>query len=121
MKTKDDVLRESGLSYSTLVKYAGLGLLPKPQRVWRGRKGSESHYPDEVIELIGTIEEERDSGLTLRQIAENRRIERATDAFAEVMKKYPNYHFTHGKVVKEKKDSKGSIKVTVKMVGVKRR
>jgi len=121
MKTKGDVLRESGLSYPTLVKYTGLGLLPKPQRVWRGRKGSESLYPDDVTKLIGRVKEERDSGLTLRQIAENRAVERATDVFTELISKYPDYHFTGGKITKEKKGSKGSIEVTVKMVAVKRR
>lgn len=121
MKTISDIVNEAGITYHTLVKYTGLGLLPKPQRVWRGRKGSESLYPDNVIELIDRIKEERDSGLTLRQIAENSRIERATDAFTDVIKKYPDYHFTHGEIVDEKKESEGSIEVTVKMVGLKRR
>ena len=76
MKTLQDVTQETGISYYTLVKYTGLGLVPKPQRVWRGRKGSESLYPDNTIYLINMIIKQKESGLTLRQIAENRRIER---------------------------------------------
>lgn len=70
MNTLSDVLRESGLSYRTLVKYTEIGLLPKPQRVWRGRKGSESIYPDDIIDRIKTIQELKAQGKSLAQIKE---------------------------------------------------
>ena len=111
-------MKETGISYYTVVKYTGLGLLPKPQRVWRGRKGSESWYPDEVINTIRHIKEEQKSGLTLRQIAENRRVERATDIFADVMATYPDYHLTKGQI-KAKDNPDGSISVTIEMKGEK--
>ena len=120
MKTLKDVLHNTGLSYSTLVKYTGLGLVPKPQRVWRGRKGSESWYPNDVIDTIKHIKEEQSSGLTLRQIAENRKVERATDVFADIMVNYPDYHFISGEIIKSDENPDGSIVVEVKMVGVKR-
>ena len=119
MRTLQDVTQETGISYYTLVKYTGLGLIPKSQRVWRGRKGSESLYPDSIVDTIKNIEKDKQSGLTLRQIAENRRIERAMDVFAEVMTKFPNYHFTHGSIAKEYKNPDGSIIVKLEMVGEK--
>lgn len=70
MNTLSDVLRESGLSYRTLVKYTEIGLLSKPQRVWRGRKGSESIYPDDIIDRIKTIQELKAQGKSLAQIKE---------------------------------------------------
>jgi DNA-binding transcriptional MerR regulator len=70
MKTLSDVLRESGLSYRTLVKYLQMGLLPKPQRVWRGRRGSESLYPDDVIEIISWVKLQQELGFSLAEIAE---------------------------------------------------
>lgn len=75
MKTLSDVLRESGLSYRTLVKYLQMGLLPKPQRVWRGRRGSESLYPDDVIEIINWVKLQQESGFSLAEIAEQCRKE----------------------------------------------
>ena len=55
MKTLQDILQVTGLSYHTLVKYTSLGLIPNPKRVWRGRKGSESHYHDDIIEQSMTL------------------------------------------------------------------
>ena len=121
MKTLYDVLQETGISYYTLVKYTGLGLIPKPQRVWRGRKGSESWYPDEVVDSIKHMKEEQKSGLTLREIAENRKVERATDVFATIITNYPDYHFISGEITKTDENSDGSIVVKVEMVGLKRR
>jgi len=121
MKLLQDVLQETGISYYTLVKYTGLGLVPKSERVWRGRKGSESWYLDDVVDIINRIKEEKDSGLTLRQIAENQKVERATDVFADIMTNYPDYHFTSGEITKTDENPDGSIVVNVKIVGVKRR
>jgi len=79
MKTLSEVLRDSGLSYQTLVKYTQMGLVPKPERVWGGRgKGSQSFFPDDVIERIERVRSKQESGLTLAEIAENVRPERKT-------------------------------------------
>ena len=120
MKLLQDVLQETGISYYTLVKYTGLGLVPKSQRIWRGRKGSISLFPADIINTINRIKEERKSGLTLRQIAENRYIEKVTDIYTDIMAKYPAYHFTSGEIIKSDEKPDGSIVVKVKMVGVKR-
>ena len=121
MESIHEVLQETGISYHTLVKYAGMGLLPKPQRVWRGRKGSESLYPDDVIDIISRIKEEQDSGLTLRQIVQNWEVIKATDAFTAVIRMFPDYHFISGEITEKKDNPDGSIVVKANLVGVKRR
>ena len=117
MKTLQDVTQETGISYHTLVKYTGLGLVPKSQRVWRGRKGSESLYPDNTIYIINLIMEEKKTGLTLRKIAENRRVERAVTAFASVINDFPGYRFTRATAIESEERFDGSIVVKVEMVG----
>ena len=119
MVALQDVIQDTGISYYTLVKYTGLGLIPKPERIWRGRKGSESLYPDNIVKTIKNIEKDKKSGLTLRQVAENRRLERAIDGFAAVMAMFPGYHFTHGSVTKEYENPDGSIVVKLRMIGEK--
>ncbi|MFC2038846.1 hypothetical protein ACFLUG_03655 [Chloroflexota bacterium] len=121
MKMLQDVLKESGISYSTLVKYTGLGLLPQGERIWRGRKGSESVYSDSVIDTIKSVKDDKKSGLTLRQIAENKRVERSMDAFAEVMNKYPGYRFTVGRTIDTGQKRDGSISIIVQITGVPRK
>jgi DNA-binding transcriptional MerR regulator len=70
MKTLSEVLRDGKLSYRTLVKYVEMGIIPKPQRIWRGRKGSESLYSDEVVEIINRVRSLQKRRFTLREIAE---------------------------------------------------
>jgi DNA-binding transcriptional MerR regulator len=78
MKTLSDVLRDADIEYQTLIKYISIGLLPKPRRVWRGRKGSQSLYPDEIIDIINQIKLLKKQGLSLTKIAEQVRSERAS-------------------------------------------
>ena len=121
MKLLQDVLQETGISYNTLVKYTGLGLVTNSQRVWRGRKGSESWYPDEVVDTIKHIKEDQKSGLTLRQIAENRKVGRAMNVYTDIMTNYQGYHFISGEITQTDENPDGSIVVKVEMLGVKRR
>ena len=121
MKSQEDVLQESGISYYTLFKYTSLGLVPHSQRVWRGRKGSESWYPDDTVNTIKRIKEEQKSGLTLREIAENWKIERALKAFTAVMNDFPDYRFVSGVATESHENPDGSIIVKVELRGVKRR
>ena len=79
MKTLKEVLQETGISYHTLVKYSGMGLIPKPKRVWRGRKGSQSLYANKTIGAINRIKLKQGDGLTLREInKELQRLERTS-------------------------------------------
>jgi len=124
MKTLKDALQETGISYYTLVKYKGLGLIPKSQRVWRGRKGSESWYPDDVIVTIHRIRDEQKSGLTLRQITEkwqSEKVKWAVDVFATLAGTYPDYDIVHGEISEIKNESDDTVVVELKLRKVKRR
>lgn len=71
MKTSSEVLRDADIKYQTLIKYISLGLLPKPRRVWRGRKGSQSLYPDEVIDIINQIKLLKKQGFSLSEMTKH--------------------------------------------------
>ena len=77
MKKVAEVIQESGLSYPTLVKYTEMRVIPRPRRIWRGRKGSESLYPDDIIDIINWIKLHQQRGLSLSEIAKLRKKKRA--------------------------------------------
>tara|TARA_B100001971_G_C18018282_1_gene446010 strand:+ start:135 stop:446 length:312 start_codon:yes stop_codon:yes gene_type:complete len=97
------------------------GSSSRPHRVWRGRKGSESWYFDEVVHDINRVKEDKKSGLNLREIAENRAIERTMDVFVGIMRNLPNYHFTNGKITQIDERSDGSVVVSIEIKGTRRR
>ena len=86
MVNQKDLLRRSSISYFTLFKYSSLGLIPHPQRVWKGRKGSDSLYPDDAVDIIKRIKTGQKSGLTLRQIAKKWHSENVNFASTEPIK-----------------------------------
>ena len=67
-KRLSEVLLEGQISHPTLKKYVGMGLLPRPQIVRGGSRGSASVYPDSVVGLIHTIETLKARGYTLDDI-----------------------------------------------------
>ena len=88
MKNVAAVMQESGISYPTLVKYTEMGLLPQPQTIWRGRKGSESWYPDEVTHIINWVKLHQMRGLSLSEIAERCKERRAEIEVIEPTEEY---------------------------------
>ena len=72
MKTLADILIETGISYGTLIRYQDMGLVPRPEIIRHGRKGTESLYPDDVIWAIMAINVLRDRGYTVSQIRDAR-------------------------------------------------
>ena len=74
-----------------------------------------SWNPDDIIDNVERIKEARKSGLTLRQIAENRKVERAMDAFVELASMYPGYAIVRGSVKEIKSESGDTIVVEVKL------
>ncbi|MFC2005983.1 MerR family transcriptional regulator [Chloroflexota bacterium] len=89
MKTLSEVLRDSGLSYQTIVKFIQMGLISKPQRVWGGRgKGSESLFSDDVIKSISRVKHLQKRRFTLSEIAEQFKKERGD---IEVLKPTEDY------------------------------
>lgn len=67
-KKLSEVLLEGQITHPTLKKYVGMGLLPRPQIVRGGSRGSSSVYPDSVVGLIHTIETLKAQGHTLGDI-----------------------------------------------------
>jgi DNA-binding transcriptional MerR regulator len=131
MKTLTDVLLEGKIAYQTLVKYRDLGLLPRPQIVRRGRKGTESLYPDDVITRIQHIEKLKEDGLTLPEIAEIIRDQRQVevseshavtsdsnglDSISELEMRYPDHKLAVIEMGGDSREADGSVTVRAKIV-----
>jgi len=131
MKTLSDVLLEGKIAYQTLVKYRDLGLLPRPQIVRRGRKGTESLYPDDVITRIQHIEKLKEDGLTLPEIAERIQDQtqvgflesRATtsdsnalDSISELERRYPDHKLAVIEMGGDSRQADGSVTVRANIV-----
>ena len=131
MKTLTDVLLEGKIAYQTLVKYRDLGLLPRPQIVRRGRKGTESLYPDDVITRIHHIEKLKEDGLTLAEIAEIIRDQRQVgvsesravtsdsnglDSISELERRYPDHKLAVIEMGGDSRQADGTVTVRAKIV-----
>jgi DNA-binding transcriptional MerR regulator len=131
MKTLTDVLLEGKIAYQTLIKYRDLGLLPRPQIVRRGRKGTESLYPDDVITRIQHIEKLKEDGLTLPEIAEIIRDQRQAgvseshavtsdsnglDSISELERRYPDHKLAVIEMGEDSRQADGSVTVRAKIV-----
>ncbi|MFC1979136.1 MerR family transcriptional regulator [Chloroflexota bacterium] len=64
-----ELLEKTGITYHTVVKYVNMGILPRATRVWRGRKGSQSIFSDEAVDIINRVKLEKKHGIPLAQIA----------------------------------------------------
>ena len=135
MKTTGEVLKETGISYTTLMRLRDLGVIPRPQTQGRGEGGGRgvvSSYLDEVIDIINWAKEEQKAGLSLSRIAEKWRqrevIEEeittsapnpdetkwAIDLFTELLVRHPGHGI--GNIVSRKPQSDGSVLVEIKLV-----
>jgi len=132
MKTWNEVLKETGINYSTLAKYRDMGLIPRPEITSRGRQGRQSLYPDEVIEAIRMIETLKERGHSLAQIREMReesgelvttkpnpdRLTWTAKLLNELDKRYGGYTVAETELIKEETQVDGSLVVhyTAKIV-----
>jgi hypothetical protein len=74
MKTTNEVLAETGLTYPMLNRLKDLGIIPRPRLKGRGRrKGVVGVFDDDIINIINEVKSEQKSGLSLTQIASSRR------------------------------------------------
>lgn len=139
MELLSDILRKTGLSHPTVFKYVQLGIVPRPKRVWRGRKGSESWFPDGTIEIIDSVREQKSQGYSLNQIAERGRepvvkpeehqawgymtgtSQARSNVFLELFMKYPEDEFVSGNVKEIPGKDGNSIIVQVELTKVRRR
>jgi DNA-binding transcriptional MerR regulator len=142
MKTTDEVLKETGISYAMLMRLKDLGVVPKPTLRGRGQGGGRGVvgiFPEEVIAIINWAKIEQKHGLSLTQIAEKWRQRKiseeeivaptpnpsisnwATDVFAKLAEKYPEDDFVPGEIKEIKSKSNDSVVVKIKLTRVKRR
>ncbi len=71
MKTTNEVLAETGLTYPMLNRLKDLGIVPKPKLKGLGRrKGVIGLFEDDVIDIINWVKLQQKLGFTLVQIAE---------------------------------------------------
>lgn len=57
-----------GVSGQTLRRWAEAGLLPAPERVFRGRRGNVSSWPESVVAQAQWIFAQLESGQTIAQV-----------------------------------------------------
>lgn len=79
MKTTEEVLNKTGISYLMLTRLKQLGVIPKPTLQGRGAGGGRGVvglFEDDVIETIRWVKLRQKLGLSLVQIAEKWRQER---------------------------------------------
>lgn len=70
MKTTNEVLTETGLTYPRLNRLKDLGIIPRPRLRGQGRrKGVVGVYEDDIIEIINSVKRQQESGVSLTQIA----------------------------------------------------
>lgn len=138
MKTTDELLKETGISYTMLMRLKDLGVVPKPTLQGRGEghgRGIIGVFPDEVIGIVEWVKNEQKAGLSLTQIAEKWRgrevIEEeittdapnpnetkwAIDLFAEFLEKHPGC--TIGKITGVPQPD-GSVLVKARLIKVER-
>jgi DNA-binding transcriptional MerR regulator len=74
MKTTNEVLAKTGLTYPMLNRLKDLGIIPRPRLKGRGRrKGVVGVFDDDIIGIISEVKSQQKSGLSLTQIAASRR------------------------------------------------
>lgn len=77
MKSTNEILAATGLTYPMLNRLKDLGIVPKPRLKGQGRrKGVVGVFEDSVIDIINRVKLQKKRGLTLIQIAEKIRQER---------------------------------------------
>ena len=74
MKTTNEVLTETGLTYPRLNRLKDLGIIPRPRLRGQGRrKGVVGVYEDDIIDIIKSVIRQQASGISLTQIARKQR------------------------------------------------
>ncbi len=117
MKTTNEVLAETGLTYPILNRLKDLGIVPKPQLQGKGnRKGVIGLFEDDITDLIKWVRKQQAHNISLVQIAEQLRkakieegevvgpepnpslVNWATKRFIELHARYPDHDFVLGEI-----------------------
>lgn len=89
MKTTNEILEETGITYPMLNRLKELGIIRKPTRKGLGRRrGVIGVFDDEVVNVINWVKLHQQRGLTLAEIANIKRKELAE---VEVLKPEGEY------------------------------
>lgn len=89
MKTINEILAETGITYPMLNRLKDLGIVPKAKRQGLGnRKGVIGIYEDDVIDTIKWVREQQSWGIPLAKIAE--KLQQAKVEEGEVIAPKPN-------------------------------
>ena len=84
MKTTNEVLAETGLTYPMLNRLKDLDIIPRPRLRGQGRrKGVVGVYEDNIIDNIRNVKLQQESGLSLTQIARKQRLPTESQTKAE--------------------------------------
>jgi len=76
VKTTNEVLAETGLTYPMFNRLKDLGIVPKPRLKGQGRrKGVVGVFEDDVIDTIHWVKLQQKRGFTISEIAEQHRRE----------------------------------------------
>ena len=142
MKTTNEVLAETGLTYPMLNRLKDLGIVPKPKLKGLGRhKGVIGEFEDDVIDIIKWVRKQQKHNISLAQIAEQLRkakieegevvgpkldsnlVKWATQRFMELHSRYPDDEFVPGEIeepFEEKPDGTVVAKFRIRRVPRKR-
>lgn len=66
--TTEQLAEALGLSRSTVLRWARLGVLPTPVVLFRGRRGRQTRWPDHTEAQARWVHRQLESGLTFDEI-----------------------------------------------------
>lgn len=66
--TTEQLAEALGLSRSTVLRWARLGVLPAPVVVFRGRRGRQTRWPEHTEAQARWVHRQLDGGLTFEEI-----------------------------------------------------
>lgn len=66
--TTEKVAQAAGVHPSTISRWVNLGVLPKPQVIFRGKRGKQTRWPPHAPEQAAWVKAQLDGGATFEEI-----------------------------------------------------
>jgi len=140
MKTADEIMRATGITYATFMRLKQLGIVPKSEIHGLGRdKGVMGYYPDEVESIVNWAISEHKRGVSLVGLAKrwhkgevlkeeilmakpNPSVSHwAIELYAEALSRHPGDADIFGNIESTQEQDDGSLVVTVKLRKIPRK